>query len=99
MSVVVDAAVVVGAEDGAAHVEDAIVDVVAVAAVDECFVVEKKMTDDGKNVVVVVKAVVLLMNQMIIQLTDQMVISFGKISYYVATVAAADAVEDFFHQN
>ena len=97
MSVVVDVAVVV--EDGAAHVEGVIVGVAAGVVVDECFVVEKRMTDDGKNVVVVVKAVVLLMNQMIIQLTDQMVISFGEISYYVATVAAADAVEDFFHQS
>ena len=43
MSVVVDAAVVVGAEDGVVHVEDAIVDVAAAAAADECFVVEKKM--------------------------------------------------------
>ena len=96
MSVVVDVAVVV--EDDAAHVEGVIVDVAAGVVVDECFVVEKRMTDDGKNVVVVVKAVVLLMNQMIIQLTDQMVISFEEISYYVVS-AAVDAAEDFVHRS
>ena len=97
MSVVVDADVVVGAEDGVAHVEDAIVDVVAVAAVDECFVVEKKMTDGGKNVVVA-KVVVSLMNQMIILLMDQKVISFEEISYYVVS-AAVDAAEDFVRRS
>ena len=98
MFVVVDAAVVVGAEDGVAHVEDAIVDVAAAPAVDECFVVEKRMTDDGKNVVVVVKVVVSLMNQMIILLMDQKVISFEEISYYVVS-AAVDAAEDFVRRS
>ena len=97
MSVAVDAAVVVGAEDGVAHVEDAIVDVAAAAAVDECFVVEKRMTDDGKNVVVA-KVVALLMSQMIILLMDQKVISFEEISYYVV-FAAVDAAEDFVHRS
>ena len=93
MSVVVDAAAVVGAEDGVAHVEDAIVGVAAAAAVDECFVVEKRMTDDGKNVVVA-KVVALLMSQMIILLMDQKVISFEEISYYVVFAA-----EDFVHRS
>ena len=45
MSVVVDVAVVV--EDDAAHVEDVVVGVAAGVVVDECFVEEKRMTDDG----------------------------------------------------
>ena len=97
MSVVVDVAVVVGAEDGVAHVEDAIVDVAAAVALDECFVVEKRMTDDGKNVVVA-KVVALLMSQMIILLMDQKVISFEEISYYVVS-AAVDAAEDFVRRS
>ena len=96
-SVAVDVVVVVELEGDVAHVEDVFVDVVAVSAVDECLVVEKKMTDDVKNVAVV-KVVVLLMNQKIIQPMDQMVISFGEISYYVASVAVG-AAEGFVHQS